>query len=282
MVIFKKIEPLKAFLKQKFLASQKVGFVPTMGALHQGHLSLLEQSKQDNQVTVCSIYINPTQFNNPRDLRTYPRNYQKDQHLLENIGCDVLFLPEDQVMYPQKSFINFDLGPLDQVMEGSHRPGHFNGVALVVNKLLNIVQPDQAYFGQKDLQQFMIIQKMVDELFMPVKLMMMPVVRDQDSLALSSRNARLNAAGREVAPQLFQSLSLVRDQLEAGHSVHQARQAGIDLIKKFPRIKLEYLEVAGADDLMPVSVVREKIPLAVCIAAEIEGVRLIDNLILNG
>src|SRR5690349_22407745 len=163
MEIFKEIAPLKAFLRAKKQAQQSIGLVPTMGALHNGHISLIETSKVANSLTVCSIFVNPAQFNNPSDLLKYPRTLDKDISLLEKVECDVIFCPDSAEMYPEPATIKFDFGQLDKVMEGKFRPGHFSGVALVVSKLFNIVEPDRAYFGQKDWQQFSIIRQMVDE-----------------------------------------------------------------------------------------------------------------------
>src|SRR5688500_4628457 len=196
MEIFKQIAPLQAYLKHLKLSGKSVGLVPTMGALHAGHISLINASKAENDVTVGSIFVNPIQFNNQNDLLKYPRTLNKDIELLEEAGCNVLFSPENTEMYPERSTVTLDFGPLDKIMEGEFRPGHFSGVALVVSKLFNIVKPDHAYFGQKDWQQFAIIQKLTEELNFDVSLRSIATLRESDGLALSSRNLRLDSEQR--------------------------------------------------------------------------------------
>ena len=192
MEIFNEIAPLRAFLKEIRRSGKSIGLVPTMGALHHGHLALIQASKSANTVTVCTIYVNPTQFNNPADLLKYPRDFQKDAEMLEKVGCDAVFYPSDDEMYGTTSLIKFDFGPLNSVMEGKFRPGHFSGVALVVSKLFNIIGPDNAYFGQKDWQQFAIIQQVVRELKFDLHLHSVNTLRERDGLAILATNLRAN------------------------------------------------------------------------------------------
>jgi len=192
-----------ALLKQE---GQQIGFVPTMGALHLGHISLIRRARQENAVVICSIFVNPIQFNNPDDLAKYPRTLESDAAMLDEAGCDAVFAPTTVEMYPEPDTTIFDFGMLDKVMEGKFRPGHFNGVAIVVRHLLEIVRPDVVYFGEKDFQQLTIVRKMVDMLSLPVRIVTCPIVRETDGLAMSSRNQRLLPQERAVAPLLYTAL----------------------------------------------------------------------------
>lgn len=206
MQIFKEIGLLKAFLVEKRTHGKTIGFVATMGALHEGHLELIRNSQNGNSITVCSIFVNPSQFNNAADLQQYPRTLESDIQKLESAGCDVLFCPEVAAMYDSQSLLKFDFGHLDKVMEGEFRPGHFSGVALVVSKLFNIVEPDVAYFGQKDWQQFAIIQQLTRELKFNLTLQSIPTFRETDGLAMSSRNARLSPELRKKSSVIYRAL----------------------------------------------------------------------------
>lgn len=273
---------MRNYVAQKRREGLSCGFVPTMGALHDGHLTLLAHARADNDLSVCSVYVNPTQFNNSEDLEKYPRDLEKDIQLLEQAGCDVLFCPGDQDMYPQgkEQSLAMDFGPMSRVLEGEFRPGHFSGVGLVVTKLLNIVRPDRAYFGQKDLQQCSIVNKLLSDLFIEVELVTVPTVREPSGLAMSSRNKRLSPEGRKVAANLYVALNAVVKGLEQDADVDAARQQGLDVIARYPEIRLEYLEIVERTHF---TVVREKPDhgeLAACIAAYVDGVRLIDNLLL--
>src|ERR1041385_6497144 len=216
MQIFKEIGPLKLHLQQKRKEGYSLGFVPTMGALHQGHLSLIYASKTAADVTICSLFVNPTQFNNQTDLEKYPRTPKKDISLLESAGCDVLFAPEITTMYERPGIIHFDFGTLDKVLEGKFRPGHFSGVAMVVSKLFHIVEPDHAFFGQKDYQQLQIVSKLVEELKFNIKIHGVPIMREPAGLAMSSRNQRLSEEEKQRALILHESLNEARVQLLAG------------------------------------------------------------------
>lgn len=282
MDIFKEILPLKAFLESANRHSGSVGFVPTMGALHQGHLSLIQASKRDNAITICSIYVNPTQFNNPVDLAQYPNTLDKDIELLQKAGCDALFCPENKEMYSNKSSLKFDFGSLENVLEGKFRPGHFSGVALVISKLFHIVNPNKAYFGQKDFQQFKIIEKLVEELKFDVALRCMPIEREPDGLAMSSRNTRLNAEQRKKAITLYKNLQRASELIKKGDTMNSVREMVESTFSKIDDVKLEYFELADSSNLMSLKNVADKTDQAILLIAGYVGeVRLIDNLLLT-
>lgn len=260
--------------------TSKIGLVPTMGALHQGHISLVKASKMNAQITVASIFVNPAQFNNLEDLEKYPRTLEDDLDKLESAGCDFVFVPEASEMYPTTPELKIDLGPITSELEGKFRPGHFNGVGLVVSKLFNIVQPDLAFFGQKDLQQFYVINKLVEELNFSLRLVMVPTQREISGLAMSSRNMRLSEADRNEASLLYKALQEAQKKLELHSIVAEAKQLVKELIDRSDRLHLEYFEVVQTTDFKPLEIVEMKDKTALCIAAEIGGVRLIDNLLL--
>ncbi|HEY0656137.1 MAG TPA: pantoate--beta-alanine ligase [Chryseosolibacter sp.] len=280
MEIFKEISPLRAFLKDVRKAGKTIGLVPTMGALHRGHLSLIEASKRVNDITVSTIFVNPTQFNNASDLLKYPRTLDKDTELLQEVRCDVLFAPETHELYPSKSTLTFDFGTLDKVMEGEFRPGHFSGVGLVVSKLFNIVEPDNAYFGQKDWQQFAVISKLVEELNFPLRLHSVPTLREASGLALSSRNLRLSASQHQVASVFYKALQLAQQQLRSGQAVSSVRKNVKALVEKEHDVKLEYFEIADSKNLNVLDNVDKANQPILCIAGFVGEVRLIDNLFL--
>jgi pantoate--beta-alanine ligase len=282
MEIFEEISPLRAFLKGVRIQGKTCGLVPTMGALHQGHISLLETAKRENSLTICSIYVNPTQFNNAGDLASYPRAYDNDCQLLEKVGCDVLFCPSNKTMYPDEPILGFDFGHLNQVMEGRFRPGHFSGVALVVAKLLNIVQPDRAYFGQKDWQQLTIVSRMVSELKINTEVRSVPTTREPDGLALSSRNLRLKPGQRSEAAIFFHALSYAKKAL----ADDRADFAGIkrtvqNMFNEKENVRLEYLELVESANLKPITDVDLANRPIICIAGYVGEVRLIDNMFLD-
>lgn len=279
MQVFQDINPIRQFLKSARDRGHTIGFVPTMGALHKGHMSLIDASKNVNDITVCSIYINPTQFNNPSDLAKYPRMINADKNMLENAGCEVLFIPDDQIMYPGNQVVTMSFGYLEDIMEGKFRPGHFKGVGAVVAKLFHIVQPDNAYFGQKDFQQFMIIQQMVRDFFFDIHLNCMPIVREPDGLAMSSRNTRLSKEQRRKAPVIYQSLSMAGKNLSKGMSIAKVRK-DIALLMEKNDIRLEYFEVVDSNTLKPLGNITKEGKVALCIAAYLGEIRLIDNLLL--
>ena len=258
-----------------------VGLVATMGALHRGHMSLIEASKAVNAVTITSIYVNPTQFNNPIDLQKYPRTIDEDLRMLERAECDAVFCPSDAEMYEEQPLLKFDFGHLDKVMEGSFRPGHFSGVALVVAKLFGIVQPDRAYFGQKDWQQVTIIKRMVKELKFNLEVRTVPIVRDANGLAMSSRNLRLSKIQATEATVLYRSLNMASKRLKSGESIESVKQAVQELFDTCAEMKLEYFEVTDSQNLTPVQTVNNTADLVICIAGYAGDVRLIDNMFLD-
>ena len=281
MEIFRKIAPLRAFLEGFRGPGKTIGLVPTMGALHDGHLALVTASKSQNLITLCTIYINPTQFNNPVDLQKYPQNFDKDVEMLEKVGCDVVFCPSDEEMYEEKSQLRFDFGDLGKVMEGKFRPGHFSGVALVVSKLFNIVEPDNAYFGQKDWQQFAIIQQVVQELKFDIKLHCIPTLRERDGLAMSSRNLRLNDGQRQQATIFYQALLDAKENLKKGQAIHSVKEWVNKKIESADDVTLEYFEVAESKNLNVLEFVNGAEKPILCIAGYVGEVRLIDNVFLK-
>lgn len=261
---------------------KSIGFVPTMGALHEGHLSLIRRAKEENEIVVCSIFVNPTQFNDPKDLEKYPRTLEADRQLLESVGCDLLFAPQEPDIYPEPPVLRFSFGHLEEVMEGAHRPGHFNGVALIVSKLFHIVQPDKAYFGQKDYQQYLIIRQLVKDLSFPVQVIPCPIVREPDGLAMSSRNRRLTPEQRHEAVVLYQTLQEAKRRLLNGDSVGQVKAyvTGVFAPLQKKDIRLEYFEVADGYTLSPVQDIQEHQEIVLCMAAYVGDIRLIDNVLL--
>jgi len=277
MHIFPKIKELRYFLDKQKVAGKKVGFVPTMGALHEGHLSLMRKAKAENDLLVVSIFVNPIQFNNPDDLKKYPRDVENDKKLLRSIGCDVLFLPSEEEMYPEPVTKTYDFGELASVMEGVFRPGHFNGVAVVVHKLFDIVQPDRAYFGEKDFQQLAIIKKLVEMENIPVEIVPCPIVREQDGLAMSSRNVRLTPEQRRNAPFIYQKLQEAKKRKDV-LCVGPLRQLIINLFEANEHFKLEYFEIVDDRNLQPIKSWDDHVGTVACIAVWMGDVRLIDNI----
>lgn len=279
MQIFSEIEPMKAFLGKLKGDAGTIGFVPTMGALHPGHLSLLRASQSENSTTVCSIYVNPTQFNNADDLAKYPRTIDQDIAVLGEANCDVLFCPGNEVMYEKGNQIRFDFGSLDSMLEGRFRPGHFSGVALVVSKLFHIVAPDKAYFGQKDFQQYKIIEKLVQDLKFDLDLRCIPIERETDGLAMSSRNARLSSSQRKKATIFYESLKRAEQMLRNGMSWSIIQREIKATCETIDEIRLEYFELADSSNLNLLESVSDQAILL--IAGYIGEVRLIDNLLLE-
>ncbi len=261
------------------LTGSSIGLVPTMGALHEGHIALVEAARRDCDVVIASVFVNPIQFNNPDDLARYPRTLDADAAMLEQAGCDALFAPTADDLYLEPPMMRLNFGELDTVMEGGFRPGHFNGVGIVVAKLFNLTQPDRAYFGQKDLQQVAVVRRLIRDLSFPVELVRFPTVREADGLAMSSRNRNLTADERAVAPAIFESLTLARDLLTEGQTVAQAKASVAGFFSTRPGFRLEYVEVANAETLRPVPEVQAPGQTAICIAANLGRVRLIDNLV---
>jgi pantoate--beta-alanine ligase len=260
--------------------SKTIGFVPTMGALHQGHLSLIDRCKSMCDVTVASIFVNPTQFNDKNDYRRYPRTLEKDGEILEKAGCDILFAPSEKEIYPETDERIFDFGNLDKVMEGKFRQGHFNGVAQVVSRLFDIVNPDKSFFGQKDFQQVSIIKNMVKQLNLTTEIVVCPIVREQDGLAMSSRNMLLSNNQRKEAVNISQALFYAKQQA-SGTPVNEIRDEAIRRINSSPELKVEYLEIVDANTLQTVSGWDDAAEIFVCVAVYAGKIRLIDNVQLK-
>ncbi len=284
MKVFRDKKSVSQYVSEQKRLGKSVGLVPTMGALHSGHLSLLQECQVENDISICSIYVNPTQFDNKNDLVNYPRTWDADMALLIDQQCDAVFAPTDSEMYPngfKDISVSMSFGSLEKVMEGKHRSGHFSGVGLVVSKLFHIIQPEKAYFGQKDLQQFAIINKMVADLSFGIELKRCEIVRENDGLAMSSRNVRLSERERYIAPTLQKALKSVKVDLQNGKSISEAKDKAIADICKHKDFKIEYLEVVDVHNLQPIQSYVRSSPVAVCVAAHLGNVRLIDNLIIE-
>ncbi|MCD7962472.1 MAG: pantoate--beta-alanine ligase [Rikenellaceae bacterium] len=253
------------------------GFVPTMGALHEGHLSLVERCRRECDLTVVSIFVNPTQFNDPGDLKNYPRTPERDRSLLEKAGVDVVFMPDVDEIYPEKDVRLFSFGHLDKVMEGEKRPGHFNGVAQIVSKLFDIVQPEKAYFGEKDFQQLAIIRALIKKLGYNIEIVGCPIKRDGDGLALSSRNVLLNPQQRQAAPLIYRVLSQAVG-MKDEKSIEELCLWVTENIDRDPELKVEYFNIVDSLTLQPVKDWNENGEKYGCIAVKVGNVRLIDNL----
>jgi pantoate--beta-alanine ligase len=279
MEVFTSIKGLRSFLDQQLSEQKTIGLIPTMGALHEGHISLVDASIKDNDVTVASIFVNPTQFNNPEDLLKYPRTLEADCAMLEQAGCTAVFAPSVEEMYPEKSSLLINFGTLESVMEGASRPGHFNGVGIVVSKLFHIVSPHRAYFGQKDLQQVSIIKRLVSDLAFNLELIVCPTIRETDGLAMSSRNRRLNDAERNIAPHIYRILEEAKQSLLAGKDITETVSAASNAFNAIPEFKLDYFEVADVKTLQPIPTVGAVGTNAICVAAFLGPVRLIDNVV---
>lgn len=269
------VQGMRAAVRQCRAVSGPIGFVPTMGALHEGHGSLVRKSAAECGTTVVSVFVNPTQFNDPEDLRRYPRNLQADLDLCEKWGADIVFAPPVEEIYPDGPLTWVEVGALTEHLCGKFRPGHFRGVATVVAKLFNIVQPDRAYFGQKDAQQVAVIRRMMRDLNYPVDVRVLPTVREPDGLALSSRNLRLSPEHRILAPRLFQALRVAADLASAGERDSGVLRHRGTAELEHPDIRVEYFEVVDAHTLQPMSRVDREALIAAAIW--LGGVRLIDN-----
>jgi len=257
-----------------------LGLVPTMGALHEGHISLVRNAVNENQTVLVTIFVNPTQFNDPEDLKRYPRNLEADLNLLEPTGCDIVFSPEPDEIYPEPDTRQFNFGELETVMEGKHRLGHFNGVAQVVSKLFDIVQPNKAYFGLKDFQQLAIIQKMVKQLNLPVEIVPCEIIREKNGLAMSSRNDLLTVDERKNAATIYQTLVGSKKLIEQ-KSVNELREWIKENINNNPYLTVEYIEIVNDKTLQPIKSWSDEGKKVACAAVFCGKVRLIDNMVLN-
>lgn len=277
MKIFHTVKELTESLSARKSAGKSIGFVPTMGALHQGHLSLIDTSKKNCDLTICSIFVNPLQFNNPEDFEKYPQVPDRDISLLEQHGCEFLFMPSVKEMYPEEIRTQYDFGPLASVMEGAFRPGHFNGVGIVVKRLFDIVQPDKAFFGEKDYQQYLIIKKLVEIHHLAIDIVPCPIVREPDGLAMSSRNMRLTGEQRKLAPVIHRTLTEavgLRDRMQPAEIIGWVEE----VFRGTEGSRLEYFEIADDRTLEPVRAWEGGKGLIACIVVYIGNIRLIDNI----
>jgi pantoate--beta-alanine ligase len=279
MKIIETIKDTSAHLQEVRNGNISIGFIPTMGALHKGHFSLIKEAKKENGYVTCSIFVNPIQFNNKNDLQVYPRDINRDIKLLESSGCDFLFHPSETEMYPEPVNEVFDFGNLDKVMEGMFRPGHFNGVAVVVKKLFEILKPDRAYFGLKDYQQLVIIHKVVSDFKLSIEIVPCSTVREEDGLAMSSRNQLLSKTDRMQAAMIYEALKMVK--IQSGYStINEIKRFIEQLFHKTKNTKLEYFEIVDMYTLKPLTTWAQSSNVIACIAVYVGNVRLIDNIIL--
>jgi pantoate--beta-alanine ligase len=271
-------QEMHAFISQLKEVNHTIGFVPTMGALHAGHISLIEKAKSENDIVVCSIFVNPTQFNDPKDLENYPRMPEADIALLKSAGCDLVFIPTPIEIYPEGlRLLDISFGFMEETMEGAFRPGHFKGVATVVNLLFEIVQPTNSYFGEKDFQQLAIIRKMASMLKHSTSIIGCPTLRETDGLAMSSRNLLLTAEQRKAAPLIYKAMEMAKEFIP-----HQSPAAVTELVKRYiqksPYLSVQYFQLVNPDTLEDITHWEEGTIVQGCIAVLTEGPRLIDNI----
>ena len=276
MKVFETKYALAQALKPFRTIHTAIGFVPTMGALHAGHLSLVEQCRRENDVTVVSIFVNPTQFNDKNDLANYPRTPEDDLNMLTQAGCDVVFAPSVEEMYPEEDTRVFDFGMLDRVMEGAYRPGHFNGVAQIVSRLFDAVQPVRAYFGEKDFQQLAIIRRMVAIMDYPVQITGCPIVREADGLAMSSRNMRLTSEQRQHAPVIARTLFACKEKI-GDMPLDELKKWVVEQIDSAACLRTEYFDIVDRNTLQSATQYKRDAQQG-CIAVHAGAVRLIDNI----
>lgn len=281
MKVFKLKTEIADYLKSEQLKGKKIGFAPTMGALHSGHVSLVEKAKAENDIVVCSIFVNPIQFNNPSDLTKYPRTLDSDLKLLEKVACDVVFVPTALEMYPEPitEKDNMTFGDLDLIMEGKQRPGHFSGVGIVVKKLFEIVNPDKAYFGEKDFQQLAVVRKMVEQEKMAIEVIGCPIIRESDGLAMSSRNTLLNELERKNSANIYRILSEAK-LLTKSMNVAQLKEWVKTEINKIETLSLEYFEIADSKTLKNITNWSDSKNIMGFIVVKAGAVRLLDNIVL--
>jgi pantoate--beta-alanine ligase len=283
MILFKKADDLRKYLDNQRSENKKIGFAPTMGALHAGHISLIKTSKGDNAITVSSIFVNPTQFNDHNDFKKYPITIEMDIQLLEEAGCDILFLPSINEIYPEGINVNkqYDLGFIETVFDGKYRPGHFQGVCMVVQQLLEIVHPNHLYLGQKDYQQCMVITKLVELIGLKnsIRIIICPTLREANGLAMSSRNMRLSNEEKEKAGVIYKSLQMIKESVGKENPEtleHKAQQ-----MLETAGLEVDYVEIVNAENLSPMKEWDQQKKAVVLIAAFMNEVRLIDNMLLN-
>ncbi|MDE6027874.1 MAG: pantoate--beta-alanine ligase [Muribaculaceae bacterium] len=279
MIIIRNVSELEAYVGRERNNGRSIGLVPTMGALHEGHLSLVERAVKENDVVIVSVFVNPTQFNNPQDLATYPRTEEADCRLLAKAGVAVAFVPSVEEMYPSgaKQEKEFDLGAAAEVMEGKFRPGHFQGVAQIVSRLFELCRPNRAYFGEKDFQQIAVIRNMVKSEGIDVDIVACPIKRAADGLALSSRNTLLTPAQRAIAPEIHKALKAGVEYSKA-HGVRETHDMVVSLVDSYEGLQTEYFEIVDARTLLPVEEWAESPEVVGCITVFCGKVRLIDNI----
>lgn len=277
MKVVRTIADLKSSVRGFKQAGKSIGLVPTMGALHAGHKSLVDKARTENDIVVVSVFVNPTQFNNKQDLATYPRTEEDDCRLLEAAGCDLVFMPSVAEVYPEADTRVFDLGPVAEVMEGKHRPGHFNGVAQIVSKLFSYAEPDRAYFGEKDFQQIAVIRRMAELEGFGLSIVSCPIKREDDGLALSSRNVRLTDGQRKIAPNIYKVLRESCN-FAASHTVGETVGYVTDCLNALPEMQVEYYEIVDGLTMQPVADWCESDYVVGCITVYCGEVRLIDNI----
>jgi len=282
MILYKQSEDIRNKLNQLKGQEKSIGFVPTMGALHEGHLSLIKQSIAEKNITVVSIFVNPTQFNDKKDFEKYPVTIEKDIELLERSGADILFLPSVHEMYPNglQALSTYDLSQIEHVLEGYYRPGHFQGVCNIMHRLLQTITPGNLYMGQKDYQQCMIIQKLINDFKLPVKLNIVPTQREESGLAMSSRNMRLSDNAKRKAAAIYNTHLFIKNNL-LKLSFPQLIEKAYIFLNNAGFEKIDYIEICDAVSLKPAKEYKEEQKLVVLTAAFIDGVRLIDNMLLN-
>ncbi|HEX8504452.1 MAG TPA: pantoate--beta-alanine ligase [Hymenobacter sp.] len=272
---------LHAYTERARQTGKQLGLVPTMGALHAGHIQLVQAARAECDEVIVSLFVNPTQFNNAEDFRLYPRVPEADAEMLAPAGCTALFVPSVEEMYPSPAVLRFDFGDLERVMEGAHRPGHFNGVATVVSKLFHLARPHQAFFGQKDWQQVAVVRQLVADLSFDLQIVTCPTIRETDGLAMSSRNRRLDPPARAAAPLLYQVLTAAAAQVGQGVAPAQVRAEAEASLAREPLLTPEYFEVADAQTLQPLTEYAAGRAVVLCLAAHLGGVRLIDNVLVT-
>ena len=277
MIIIRTVRELQAAMQQHRDQGQSIGLVPTMGALHQGHLSLMNRAREDNDIVVASVFVNPTQFNNPDDLRTYPRTEEADCQAMESVGVDYAFIPTVEEIYPEPDTRVFDLGPVAEVMEGAMRPGHFNGVAQIVSKLFAWTLPTRAYFGEKDYQQIAVIRKMAELEGFDFDIVACPILRHEDGLAMSSRNVRLSPEQRGIAPMIRKVL-LESLELKDAKTVSEVKQFVVEKIDSVNGLTTEYYEIVDSKTMQPIAAWTDAETAVGCVTVYCGEVRLIDNI----
>ncbi len=277
MKIVKSREELSLYINDHKAKRKSIGFVPTMGALHEGHLSLIECSGKENDATVVSIFVNPTQFNDKNDYNKYPRILEEDLEKLKKVKCDIVFTPSEKEMYPSEDTRDFDFGSLDKVMEGEHRPGHFRGVALIVSKLFEAVMPDKAYFGEKDFQQVTIIKNLVKQLKYDIEIVSCPIIREEDGLAMSSRNMLLSSDQRANVSLISKTLVEAKEQAKK-MSISETKDWVVHTINENPFLEVEYFEIVDDVNLDTVTNWNQEVNKVGCIAVHVGTIRLIDNI----